>query len=193
LHQVEKKSVSAQKLPLFGLLLLSPLGACGAPSEPVAEVPSQPPARTCGDNGAVVASLFGGIQTEIKWSADDMDCDSMERPDGEGLRLRFVGDVSGERLAIIIAMPSLSPGDADVEVPSNVTATVEGSGRFFSTPDLDSCWTEVMSQTKLADKVDAYAIKGTLFCVAPLGEINGGTAISIPEFSFSSIVNWSGK
>jgi len=90
-------------------------------------------------------------------------------------------------------MPGLSPGDADVEIPSDVTATVEGSGRFFSTPGLDSCWTEVMSQTKLADEDNAYAIEGTLFCVAPLGEINGGTAISIPEFSFSSIVNWGGK
>jgi hypothetical protein len=193
LHQVEKKSVSAQILPLFGLLLLGPMGACGVPSEPGVKVPSPPPARTCGDNGAVVASLFGGIETEIKWSADDMDCDSMRRPDGEGVRLRFVGDVSGERLAIIIAMPGLSPGDADVEIPSDVTATVDGSGRFFSTPGLDSCWTEVMSQTKLADEDYAYAIKGTLFCVAPLGEINGGTAISIPELSFSSIVNWGGK
>ena len=122
-----------------------------------------------------------------------MDCDSMQRPNGEGVRLRFVGDVSGERLAIIIALPDLNPGDSAVEIPSNVTASVEGSGRFFSTPDLDSCWTEVFSQTKLAKGDDMYAIEATLFCVAPLGEINGIAAVSIPEFTFSSILNWSGS
>jgi len=122
-----------------------------------------------------------------------MACDSMLRPDGKGVRLQFVGDVSGERLALIIALPDLNRGDAGVEIPSNVTATVEGSGRFFSTPNLDSCWTEVISQAKLADEDDAYDLEGTLFCVAPLGEINGDATVSIPEFSFSTTVNWSGK
>ena len=193
MHQPEKKLDSAQKLPLLGLLLLAPLGACGAPKEVTVEAPTPPVARSCGENGAVAASLYGGIETQIDWSADDMDCDSMQRPDGKGVRLRFVGNVSGERLAIIVALPSLRAGDSGVEIPSNVTATVEGSGRFFSTPNLDSCWTEVNSQAKVAAEEHAYAIEGTLFCVAPLGEINGDTAVSIPEFRFSTIVNWSGK
>ena len=94
---------------------------------------------------------------------------------------------------LLVPLGDLGPRDQSVEVPSNVTVTVEGSGRFFSTPDLDSCWTEVISQTKLADEDDAYVLEGTLFCVAPLGEINGDTAVSIPEFSFSTIVKWSGK
>jgi len=34
LHQAFKKSVSAQKLPLLGLMLLGPLGACGELAEP---------------------------------------------------------------------------------------------------------------------------------------------------------------
>jgi hypothetical protein len=193
LHQPAKNIISAQKLPLLGLMLLGPLGACGAPAEVAVDAPLPPPERTCGDNGIATASLFGSIETQIRWTAADMACDSMQRPNGEGMRLRFVGDVSGERLAIIIAMPRLRPGDADVEIPSNVTATVEGSGRFFSTPGLDSCWTEVTSQAKLADEGDAYTMEGTLFCVAPLGEVNGDAAVSIPEFSFSTIVNWSGK
>jgi hypothetical protein len=147
--------------------------------------------RTCGDDGTASGSLFGGIEAEIEWSTNDMDCDSMLRPDGEGVRLRFVGGVSGEQLAIIIAAPGLRPGDAAVEVPSNVTATVEGSGRFFSTPSLNACWTEVISQTALTNEAGRYAIEGTLYCVAPLGEVNGKSALSIPEFNFSAIVDWS--
>jgi len=178
---------------LLGLILLGPLGACGEPANVEVDAPPGPESSTCGDNGAAKSSLYGGIQTEIRWSADDMACDSMLRPDGKGVRLQFVGDVSGERLALIIALPDLNRGDAGVEIPSNVTATVEGSGRFFSTPNLDSCWTEVISQAKLADEDDAYDLEGTLFCVAPLGEINGDATVSIPEFSFSTTVNWSGK
>jgi hypothetical protein len=93
LHQRKKKSVSAQKSPLLWLMLLGPLGACGAPTEVEVDAPVPPPVRTCGENGSATASLFGSID-------------------------------------------------------------------------------------------------GTLFCVAPLGEINGDAAISIPEFSFSAIVNW---
>lgn len=173
--------------------MLGSLAACEVPAGADVESPSPPTARTCGENGAVSAAIFGGIQTEIEWSADDIACDSMQRPDGEGVRLRFVGDASGERLAIIIAMPGLGPGESKVEIPSNVTATVEGSGRFFSTPNLESCWTEVTSQTALPGKDEQYVIVGTLFCIASLGEINGDAAVSIPEFSFSAVVDWSGK
>lgn len=172
-------------------MFVASLGACSEPSEVGIAAAPAIPARTCGDNGMVESALYGGIEAEIHWSTDDMVCSSMQRPDDAGVRLQFTGEVSGERLAVIIALPNLRPGDSGVEIPSNVTATVEGSGRFFSTPDLDSCWTEVFSQTKLAED-DKYAIEGTLFCITPLGEINGDAAVSIPEFSFSSILTWSG-
>jgi hypothetical protein len=193
LHQPEKKFVSAHKLPLLGLMLLGPLGACGDPVEVETDAPAALPPPSCGDNGAAAASLYGGIETEIAWSAEDMTCDSMQRPNGEGVRLQFVGEVSGERLSIIISLPELNRGDTAVEIPSNVTASVEGSGRFFSTHNFDTCWTEVKSQTKLTDDSDTYTLEGILFCIAPLGEINGDAAVSIPELSFSTIVNWSGR
>ena len=122
-----------------------------------------------------------------------MRCESMQRPNGEGIRLRFRGDVMSEQLTIIIAMPELKPGQSFGEVPSNVTVTVEGSGRFFSTPDLAACWTELSSQELLADEIDRYSIEGALYCVAPLGELNGDAAVSIPELRFSGIVKWSAK
>lgn len=114
----------------------------------------------------------------------------MPRPDGAGLRLRLAGQVSGETLAFIIALPELQPGQVGVESPSNVTATVEGSGRFFSTPDLDTCWTDVQAQTALPDSNSDYLLQGELFCIAPLGEINGDTAVSIASMSFTSRISW---
>lgn len=118
-----------------------------------------------------------------------MTCESMRRPGGAGIRLRFTGDVGSERLAIIIAIPGLTSASARGELPSVVTTTVEDSGRFFSTPNLDSCWADVRDQEALAGQ--KYQISGTLNCIAPLGELNGGSSISIPELTFTGIVDWS--
>ncbi len=194
MHQFPKKRSSAQKIPVFGLLLLAPLGACESAADaellptPVAKI--VPEKLSCGENGALQGALIGGIETAVSWTAREMICESMPRPNGEGIRLRFAGDVGDERLAIIVAMPALVAGASGVEVPSNVTVTVEGSGRFFSTPGLESCWTEISAQTALTETDGRYAVDGTLFCIAPLGELNGDAAVTIPELIFSTIVNW---
>lgn len=169
------------------------LASCKAEQETVSAVATIPTESACGDSGALRTTLFGGIEADIQWSASDMECDSMLRPDGDGLRMRFAGEVSGETLAIIIAMPALQADEVGLEIPSNVTVTVEGSGRFFSTPNLDACWTEIASQTRLPGQEDARTIAGTLYCVAPLGEINGDAAVTIPTLEFSSIANWRSK
>jgi len=67
LHESLKKCLSAQKLPVFRLLLLAALCACKPTADvertlasiAVLEGPS------CGDNGALTALLVGGIGTTI--------------------------------------------------------------------------------------------------------------------------------
>ncbi len=192
LPEVFEKPLFARILQVTGLLSLAPLGAC----EPAVEQGYQPPVpaqSTCGADSELRASLYGSIETTLQWTGSDMGCESMPRPNGEGIRLRISGDVLGEQLAFILAMPGLRPGEQGIESPTNVTATVEGSGRFFSTPDLDSCFTDVTAQTPLPDHVDQYALAGTLFCVAPLGELNGDSAISIPSLTFNAVINWASK
>jgi len=117
----------------------------------------------------------------------------MPRPDAEGVRLRLSGDVAGERVAIIIAMPGLEPGATRTELSSNVTITVEGSGRFFSTPNLETCWTDVVKNEPLQDMPDMYVVMGDLYCVGPLGEINGDAFVDVRMLRFSSVANWSAK
>lgn len=117
----------------------------------------------------------------------------MQRPNDEGVRLRFNGDVANKWLTIIVALPSLARGEIGEELPSNVTVTVDGSGRFFSTPNLDACWTDISKHEHLPDDAERYTLKGALYCVAPLGELNGHATVSISELSFSSIVDWSAK
>lgn len=120
-------------------------------------------------------------------------CENMQRPNRQGMRLRFAGDMEGERLALIIALPELEAGAEAIESPSRVTAIIEGSGRFFSTPDLNACWTEIESQTALPDDENTYILSGTLSCITALGQINGDAAVTIPSLSFTTIVDWSKK
>lgn len=176
---------------MFSILLMAFLAACESPQS---AAPPAPDATTiaaqCPQPGTLKTALFGSIETDISWSAPDMVCESMRRPNGEGLRLRFAGEVADETLAIIIAIPKLLPGEAALELPSNITATVEGSGRFFSSADLNSCWTDIHSQAPSETMPGRFIMAGTLYCVRPLGEVNGAAAVSIPELGFTTTVEW---
>ena len=195
MHSSRKKTPHLGRVAVPGLALLALLGACQEAAEPAV-----PPVETgvaaepgCSSDAYLTTELYGSIEREIRWSAKDLKCESMLRPDGKGVRLRFTGTVAGSQLAIILALPELQRGVADAESPTVVTLTVEGSGRFFSTATAESCWSDISAQDMLDDSLDQYTISGKLFCVAPLGEINGDTAISIPELAFRGIVDWSAK
>ncbi|MGI9232344.1 MAG: hypothetical protein ACR2RD_01820 [Woeseiaceae bacterium] len=145
----------------------------------------------CGNEAYLSTMLYGSIERKVHWAAEELHCESMLRPDGKGVRLRFTGEAAGSQLAIILALPELERGATGAESPTVVTLTVEGSGRFFSTATPEFCWSDIEVQAPLGDSAERYDIIGTLYCVAPLGEINGEAAISIPEMAFRGIVDWS--
>ena len=194
MHLIEIKPCF-RKLVAGLLLAIGPLAACeNGPAEAVpAALPDEPEpaASTCGEKGTLQAVLSGAISARLDWPDDALRCESMPRPDAEGVRLRFSGEVGEERLAIIIALPALSPGETGNEFDSNVTISVEGSGRFFSAPNLDTCWTDIAVNEPIEDGSDTYHVLGGLTCVAPLGEINGDGFVDIQLLRFSGIANWS--
>ena len=186
-----------KKTPLWApaLLIVMPLFACqqAADSPGLGEEKRSAMRPSCGDYGRLSTTLYGSLAREISWSADAFRCESMLRPDGKGVRLRFIGDIAENELSIILALPELLPAATDPESPTVVTLTVEGSGRFFTTPTLESCWSDIRTQDPIGDSGSDYDISGTLYCVAPLGEINGKAAISIPEMLFRGVVDWGAK
>ncbi len=198
----------ADRRPLAALLACLTLAGCGAePPEDsppaAAEAPAEAPAEAsflpdasagaqdCGEAGRLQADLFGALQGEVRWTATDLRCEGMPRPDGAGARLRFAGPFGAEAqpIAFIIAVPSLAEGETGSEFPSNVTLIAEGQGRFFSTPDLDGCWTDIASQTPLAAE-GQYSIDGQIYCISPIPEVNGSGSVSIDEFTFSGLLDW---
>ena len=194
MHLNEKKSGFPWLVAAF-LLTVGPLAACeNRPAEAVpATLPDEPEqaASTCAGKGTLQAILSGAIVARLDWPDDALRCESMPRPDAQGVRLRFSGEVGEERLAIIIALPALSPGATGDEFDSNVTVSVEGSGRFFSAPNLGSCWTDIAVNELLEEGPDTYNVQGELTCVSPLGEINGDGFVDIQLLTFSGIAKWS--
>ncbi len=140
-------------------------------------------------------ALYGALAGVVQWQAGDMQCDGMPRPNGAGARLRFAGTVGDEAISIafIIALPDLEQGAEATELASNVTVIEEGRSRFFSTPDLESCWTDIEVQSALDDSGVRFVIDGVLYCISPLPEVNGEASLSIPELRFSGQVDWSAK
>lgn len=186
------------RLSVTGLLLvLGPFAACrDTPPEAHDEAAPAVTATTestCGGRGTLQGTLSGAINASLDWPDAALRCESMPRPDAEGVRLRLSGDVAGERVAIIIAMPDLERGATGTEFRSNVTITVEGSGRFFSTPDLETCWTDVVKNEPLEETPDTHVVIGDLYCVGPLGEINGDAFVDVSNLRFSSVADWTVK
>ena len=170
-----------------------------APAYPAASLlpAGEADAATCVDGGALRTTLFGALSGEIEWTLDQLSCQGMPRPDAAGARLRFSGTVGEDQrgLAFIIAIPNLEEGSNGIELPSNVTVIEESSSRFFSSPDMETCWTDVEDQWLLDEESDdeRYRIEGVLYCIAPLGEINGIGSVSIPELQFSGLLDWNAK
>lgn len=149
----------------------------------------------CEDGGALATTLYGALTGDIEWYLDEMQCQGMPRPDGAGARLRFSGKAGddGRAIAIIIAIPDLQRGTDAAELASNVTLIDQSRSLFFSTPDLDSCWTDVEAQWPMEGSEARYRIDGVLYCIGPLAEINGDRSVSIPELSFSGQLDWGTK
>ena len=172
---------------LFVALLLA---GCGQDETPLAPPTAIATATTCGGSGYLAGQLRGALTAEVEWRDQEILCESMLRPDDRGVRLRFSGAVGDERLAIIIAMPGLEPGMTGADIDVVVTVNVDGSGRFFSTPSLGSCWADVTRNTPLDVLSAVHIVAGRLACVGPLGEFNGDAFVEISDLRFSGIAKW---
>lgn len=164
-----------------------PAGPSATALLPEAAEPGQ-----CPEGGYLSATLIGALEGEIDWRAGTMSCEGMPRPGGAGARLRFAGPAGEGRLdlAVIIAIPRLTRGEAATDLQSNVTIIEEGKGRFFSTTDLEYCWVDVDEIRDVPDRASVSAVSGTLSCIAPLAETNGDTSVTIGALSFSGFIDW---
>jgi len=149
----------------------------------------------CIDDGELTAEIYGAIETALEWHDDELECDGMPRPHGQGARLRFAGPATanGEtlNLAFIIALPDLEQGRSADELPAGVTLIEEKTGAFFRTPDPSTCWTNIEHQVPLGDAgTPEYRITGLLYCLSPLAEVNGNRSVTFTDLRFAGRLDW---
>lgn len=174
----------------IALLLTVVLSGCTAERQEVAAVHWQ-----CDPDARLSTRLFGAVDVHLDWSAGELSCDGMPRPDGDGARLRLSGPASdapdANTIAFIFGIPALEIGETATELGTNVTFMEEGSGRFFGTRDTEGCWTDIDLHDEVPGAVGStYRIGGTVYCVSPLAELNGGSSIRFSELEFVARVNW---
>jgi len=181
---------------VFAATALASLAGCGDTPEPAALpslLPPAPESDSCGERGYLRTNFYGEFAGPVDWSAGDLECQGMPRPEGQGARLRFARQSGDLSLAIIIAMPGLKRGKTARELGSNVTVIEEGGGRFFSTSGLGTCWTDILEQERLDEAADVYFVAGTLYCIAPLAEVNGDSSVTLRELEFGGYLDWGGR
>lgn len=175
--------------------MLPMLAAC-APESPQAPVQL---ADLCPAGGVLVANVFGSLEGRLEWRGDELECEGMPRPRGQGARLRFEGPAlaggEAERLAFIIALPTLRKGQTGSELEASVTLILEDTGRFYSSPEQAGCWADVDSHEPASDSSgpggsNEYRISGLLYCLSPLAELNRSASVSLRDLEFSGRLDW---
>lgn len=166
-------------------------GCQPAAESATAAVPEVTATALCGEQGYLSTELFGALASKIEWAAADVECEGMPRPGGDGARLRFAGNIHGDqKIAFIIALPDLRRGDTGKEYDSKVTIIEEGVGRFFTTGDNDICWTDIVELQGVDGSDSEFTVGGTLYCVAPLTEVNGDSDITLRDLKFRGMLDW---
>ena len=141
------------------------------------------------------ARLAGALDADVHWTAADMQCDGMRRPDGQGLRVTFQGAAGGSRLTLVFAAPRLAEGESAHAVPVNVTLIREG-GAIYGTLGEGKCLLDEVRQEPLpplpgADAPRRWRIEARGFCLDPArAVVTGSDAILVSRFDFRGQLSW---
>jgi len=182
---------------LFLGCLLTMLACSENAPDMTAQAPARPAAK-CLPGGSLQVSTYGALESEIEWASGDMTCEGMQRPNKQGARLRFAGSARDadelRELAFIIALPDLQKGQSAKELVTRVTLIEEDSARFYSTQEVDICWTNIeqhIDESLTAADAPSYRVSGLLYCVAPIAELNGTGSVTLSDMTFSGQLTWS--
>jgi hypothetical protein len=143
------------------------------------------------DVGELKARLSGEIDAEIDWSSPAPQCRGGLRPDGEGVRLIYKGDIPGQGpLLVVIGIGPLRAGASATNVPANLTLVREGAGRFYATQGDDKCAMDEVRQEPLGDDGHSFRLTGRGYCTQPARAVGGDGSVLVARFDVTAIVDY---
>ena len=199
-------------MPRRGRLLAVPLAmlvvACGhagdataPPRDPSGQTPSvagaqhdpsagaRPALCVPADEGSLHARLQGALEAEIDWAGGVPQCKGGLRPDGDGVRLIYKGNLPEGPLLVVIGIGPLRAGESARDVPVNLTLVREGTGRFFATQGNDKCAMDEVRQEP-AGEPQVYRLTGRGYCIQPARAIGGEGAVLMSRFDVTALVDY---
>jgi hypothetical protein len=189
-----------QGLPGIALALLA--SACGhagdngrptaVPADAKETMPSAQQALCVpADEGRLRARLSGAIDAEIDWSPPTPQCLGSLRPDGEGVRLIYKGDIPGQGpLLVVIGIGPLRAGENARNVPANLTLVREGAGLFYATQGDDKCAVDDVKQEPIGEDGHRFLLTGRGYCTQPARAVGGDGLVLVPRFDLSAVVEF---
>ncbi len=143
------------------------------------------------DEGRLRARLSGGIDAEIDWSPPTPQCLGGLRPDGDGVRLVYKGEIPDQGpLLVVIGIGPLRAGESARNVPANLTLVREGAGLFYATQGDDKCALDDVKQEPLDDGGHRFRLTGRGYCTQPARAIGGDGSVLVPRFDVSAVVEF---
>jgi len=176
-------------------LLAAPLAvlavACGHAGDSQVEpsAASRPALCVPADEGSLHARLQGAVDAEIDWADGVPQCKGGLRPDGDGVRLIYKGNLPEGPLLVVIGIGPLRAGESARDVPVNLTLVREGTGRFFATQGNDKCAMDEVRQEP-AGEPQVYRLTGRGYCIQPARAVGGDGAVLMSRFDVMALVDY---
>ena len=153
-----------------------------------------------GERGFLRASLRGAIDADLDWRGAPLQCEGGARPDGNGLRVSFLGpaDSNGHRLRIVFGIGALPGAARSNAAATNVTVIVEGEQRVYATRGDERCSIDAVVQEPLplanasntAGIERDYRIAARGYCIDPATMLDGSGRLYINRFDFAGVARF---
>jgi hypothetical protein len=141
------------------------------------------------DEGSLRARLQGALEAEIDWAGGVPQCKGGLRPDGDGVRLIYKGNLPEGPLLVVIGIGPLRAGESARDVPVNLTLVREGTGRFYATQGNDKCAMDDVRQEP-AGEPQVYRLTGRGYCIQPARAVGGDGAVLMSRFDVMALVDY---
>jgi hypothetical protein len=141
------------------------------------------------DEGSLRARLQGALEAEIDWAGGVPQCKGGLRPDGDGVRLIYKGNLPEGPLLVVIGIGPLRAGESARDVPVNLTLVREGTGRFYATQGNDKCAMDDVRQEP-AGEPQVYRLTGRGYCIQPARAVGGDGAVLMSRFDVTALVDY---
>ena len=160
-----------------------------AAAQPEPSTDSRPALCMPAEEGSIHARIQGALEAEINWAGNVPQCKGGLRPDGDGVRLIYKGNLPEGPLLIVIGIGPLRAGESARDVPVNLTLVREGTGRFFATQGNDKCAMDEVRQEPVGES-QVYRLTGRGYCIQPARAVGGEGAVLMSRFEVMALVDY---